>query len=201
MDPIFGFLISTNQRYNNTTDVDGKSLILNTEITERDFEFVNRIGVVEEIPRTYKGEIQQGDKVIVHHNVFRRWFDVRGIERNSGNYIDEDRYIVNEDQIFGYNNGTWKATEGYCFVSPILNDDVWSSEIEKPYYGILEYKGNNLDVPIGSLVGFTPNSEYEFIIEDKKVYRVLSNQITIDYGPQERKKKDNCQCTDCTCST
>ena len=201
MEPLFGFLISTNQRYNNTADVDGKNLILNTEITERDFEFVNRIGVVEAIPRTYKGEIQQGDKVIVHHNVFRRWFDVRGIERNSGNYVDEDLYIVNEDQIFGYNNGTWKATEGYCFVSPISNDDPWDVRIEKQYYGILEYKGSDLDVPMRALVGFTPDSEYEFMIDGKKLYRVLSNQITTVYGIQGRKKKDNRECADCTCST
>ncbi len=199
MDPIFGFLISTNQRYNNTVDVDGKNLIVNTEITERDFEFVNRIGVVEAVPRTYKGRIKKGDKVIVHHNVFRRWIDVHGNERDSGNYIDEDLYICYEDQIFGYNDGTWKATDNYCFVSPIENNDSWSTEIEKLYYGILEYKGDDLDIPIGSLIGFTPNSEYEFTIDNQKVYRILSNQITM-YGLQETEEENNCECTDCSCS-
>ena len=26
---------------------------------------------------------KEGDQVIVHHNVFRRWYDIRGIEKNS----------------------------------------------------------------------------------------------------------------------
>lgn len=183
MKPLFGFLIETNQRYNNSTDVEGKELILNTEITERDFEFVNRIGIVKEVPRHNPTEIKAGDRVIVHHNVFRRWFDIRGNERNSSNYIDEDLYICYDDQIFGYDNGEgWKATERYCFVTPIENDDKWSIEKEKPCYGKLRYKGEDLEIPIGSTVGFTPGSEYEFMIDNEKVYRVLSNQITVDYG-------------------
>jgi len=38
----------------------------------------------------------------------------------------------------------------------------------------------------GSIVGFTPNSEYEFNIDGQKLYRVLSNQITIDYGAKTK---------------
>jgi len=35
-------------------------------------------------------------------------------------------------------------------------------------------------------VGFTPDSEYEFSIEDQKLYRILSNHITINYGSEKK---------------
>ena len=88
MKSLYNYIISTNDRYNNKTSVKGKELILNTEITERDYEFVNRIGTVISAPINIKTSIKPGDQVIVHHNVFRRWYDVKGKERNSGNYID-----------------------------------------------------------------------------------------------------------------
>ena len=103
MKSLYKYIISTNDRYNNKTSVDGKELILNTEITERDYEFVNRIGTVISTPINIKTPIKKGDKVIIHHNVFRRWYDVRGNERNSGNYIDEDKYSVSPDQLFASN--------------------------------------------------------------------------------------------------
>lgn len=169
MKPIHGFFVSTEQRYNNTVDVDGKDLIVNTEITERDYEFVNREAVVVGTPRGYSGDIQEGFKVLVHHNIFRRWYDVRGHERNSGSYIDEDLYIAYPDQIFAYKDDKWKACDGYTFVYPLENTDQWDVSVERPLHGV------DLD---GNYVGFTPDSEYEFTIEGKKVYRVLSNQIT-----------------------
>ena len=39
-----------------------------------------------------------------------------------------------------------------------------------------------LGVSIGDVVGFTPDSEYEFEVEGEKLYRILSNHITINYG-------------------
>ena len=50
MNSIYNLLISTKNRYNNSIDVDGNELIINTEITERDAEFVNRIGTVVGLP-------------------------------------------------------------------------------------------------------------------------------------------------------
>ena len=47
-------------------------------------------------------DILPGDEVIIHFNVFRRWYNVKGEEKNSRSYFDEDTYIVKEDQIFLY---------------------------------------------------------------------------------------------------
>lgn len=186
MKSLYNYIISTNDRYNNKTSVDGKELILNTEITERDYEFVNRIGTVISTPINIKTPIKKGDQVIIHHNVFRRWYDVRGNERNSGNYIDEDRYSVSPDQLFAYKqNGEWHCLNMYCFVEPLENEDIWSTESEQKLLGVLTYTNDylsSLGLSCGDIVGFTPESEYEFNIDDKKLYRILSTDITINYG-------------------
>ena len=55
------------------------------------------------------------DTVIVHHNVFRRWNDVSGKERNSKSFYKEDMYFVSEDQIFAYKQeNKWKPMKGFC---------------------------------------------------------------------------------------
>ena len=192
MESLFNFIISTDSRYNNKIDLDGNELIVNTEITERDYHFVNRIGTVVNTPRLCYTQIKEGDKVIVHHNVFRRWYDQRGVEKNGKSFLSENTFACDPDQIFGYNDGTgWKATDGFCFVAPIESKDVWELSNELTTTGVMIYTNEELEYLRGHKVGFTPNSEYEFNIDGQKLYRVLSNQITIDYGREEKKKTDN----------
>ena len=190
MRSIQNYIISTKSRYNNKIDVNKKELILNTEINERDYIFVNRIGTVTSIPLDIKSPIQIGDEIIVHHNVFRKWIDVRGEEQNSRNFLSEDTYFVAPDQVFAYkNNDEWKATDGYCFVKPIYKDDKWALKTDENLKGELIYSDSNLDalnVSCGDIVGFTPDSEYEFTIENQKLYRILSNHITINYGASKK---------------
>lgn len=187
MKSLFNYIISTDKRYNNKIDVDQKELILNTEVNERDYMFVNRTGIVVNEPAygvSLKTPIK-GDTVIVHHNVFRRWIDIRGEEKNSASYLKENEYFVDPDQIFAYKrNGKWHSTDGYCFVKPILKKDKWDTQIEQNLKGELVYSNESLErlgLAIGAVIGFTPESEYEFEIEGQKLYRILSNQVTINY--------------------
>jgi hypothetical protein len=186
MRSLYNYIISTKDRYNNKKSVGDKELILNTEITERDYHFVNRVGKVISVHINIKTPVKPGDDVIVHHNVFRRWFDVRGNERNSGSYIDDNTYTVYSDQLFAYKrNNEWKAMPEFCFVTPIKQDSKWSVLSEKELAGELVYSNEYLEslgLARGDVVGFTPVSEYEFNIEGKKMYRVKSNDITIKYG-------------------
>lgn len=186
MKSLYNYIISTTNRYDNKVSIDNKELILNTEITERDYKFVNRIGTVVNVPININTPVKPGDEVIIHHNVFRRWFDVRGNERNSGSYIDEDKYIVSPDQLFAYKqNDKWHCLNMYCFVEPLENEDIWSTESEQKLLGKLTYTNDYLEslgLSYGDIVGFTPDSEYEFNIDDKKLYRILSTDITINYG-------------------
>jgi hypothetical protein len=193
MKSLYNYIISTTNRYDNKVSIDNKELILNTEVTERDYMFVNRVGTVINVPINITTPIKSGDDVIIHHNVFRRWFDIRGVERNSGSYIDEDKYIVAPDQLFAYKqNGKWHCPNMYCFVEPLENEDIWSTESEQKLLGKLTYTNDYLDslgLSYGDTVGFTPDSEYEFNIDDKKLYRILSQDITINYGHKEKKNR------------
>ena len=59
---------------------------------------------------------------------------------------------------------------------------MFSNDIEKPLTGILKYKDPKLqNVKENDLIGFTPNSEYEFVVNNMKLYRVPTNSITIKY--------------------
>ncbi len=175
-------------RYNNSTDVDGKNLILNTEVFNH--QYVNREAEVLAVPAIGDTDIKVGDTVIVHHNVFRRWHNIRGEEKNSRSYFEEDKYFVTEDQVFAYKeNDKWKPLKGYCFVKPIKNKDIFSEAKERPLIGIVKYTDGSVDV--GDLVGYEPYNEFEFIVDSQRLYRVLSNDINIIYEYQGDEEEYN----------
>ena len=171
-------------RYSNKKDVEGQELILNTSI--EDHKFVNRSGIIIETP-IIKDEydLQIGDEVIIHHNVFRRYYDMRGNEKNSRNYFEEDKYFCFSDQIFLYKrSGKWYTPPGFCFVKPIKSTNNLTEDKEEPLTGVLKHLGSDLKsfgLQDNDLIGFTPNSEYEFVIDNEKLYRVPLNSISIKY--------------------
>ena len=192
MQSVFDFIIKPkSNRYDNTKQIGDSELLLNTEIS--DHRYVSRNGVVLSAPRVNDTEMEDGDEVIVHHNVFRRWYDVRGIEKNSKSYYKENEYFVRPDQIFLYKrNNKWCAPKGYCFIKPILSNNILSNEKEVPLRGIIKYVDSDLvDIKKGDLVGFTPSSEYEFIVDGERLYRVLTNSISIKYERQGNEKEYN----------
>ena len=189
MKSVYNFVVTPKgERYNNKKKVDGGELILNTEIYNH--QFVNRTAIVKSIPLIGDTDIQPGDEVIVHHNVFRRWHNVKGIEKNSRSFFDEDTYLITQDQIFLYKrNKEWFAPKGYCFVKPLKKIDQFNIESEKPLQGIVKYSDGTVEV--NELVGFRPSSEYEFIVDGERLYRVLSNFITIKYEYQGDEEEYN----------
>ena len=186
MQSLYNFIIEPeNSRYNNEVDINGKKLIVNT--TMDDYKFVNRVGIVKSIPLVGKTNIKVGDKVIVHHNVFRRFYDIKGREKNSSSYFKEDMYFCYFDQIFLYmQNNEWKAPKNYCFVKPIVNNkkDIITAQKERKHIGVLKYGNKSLEalgINEGDLIGFNLNSEYEFVIDNNRLYRMQSKDITIKY--------------------
>ena len=191
MQSLFDFIIKPKkERYENIKQIGDQELILNSEISSH--QFVSRIGIVLAIPKAEDTDIQVGDEVIIHHNVFRRWYDVRGIERNSRSYWEENKYFVKSDQIFLYKrNNKWQAPKGYCFVKPIQSNNILL-EKEVPLRGVIKYVDKELkDIDEGDLVGFTPSSEFEFIVDGERLYRVLTNSISIKYERQGNEKEYN----------
>jgi len=189
MKSVYNFVVTPKgERYNNTKKLDGGELILNTEIYNH--QFINREAIVISKPIVGETNIKAGDTVIVHHNVFRRWNDVRGVEKNSRSYFNESTYMISPDQIFLYKrDGAWNCPKGYCFVAPLRAVDQFNIESEKPLQGIVKYSDGTVEV--NDLVGFRPNSEYEFIVDGERLYRVLSNFITIKYEYQGNEEEYN----------
>ena len=189
MKSVYNFVVTPKgERYNNKKKIGDSELILNTEIYNH--QFVNRTAIVKSIPLIGDTDIQPGDEVIVHHNVFRRWHNVKGIEKNSRSFFDEKTYLINQDQIFLYKrNDTWNAPKGYCFVKPLKARNPLNVDLEKPLQGIVKYSDGTVEV--NELVGFRPSSEYEFIVDGERLYRVLSNFITIKYEYQGDEEEYN----------
>ena len=192
MEGVFDFIVSPKTgRSNNKKIINGKSLILNTDL--QDHNFVSRIGIVICTPVKNTSGIEVGDEVIVHHNVFRRYRDIRGVEKNSRSYYKEDMFFVSLDQIYAYKRIiNWNACKGFNFVKPIKEDKMFSINFEKPAIGVLKVKDPSLkNLNIGDLVGFRPGMEYEFIINNEKLYRIPTNQITIKYEYQGNEEEYN----------
>ena len=189
MKSVYNFVVTPKgERYNNTKKLDDGELILNTEIYNH--QYVNRTAIVKSTPIIGDTDILPGDEVIVHHNVFLRWHNVKGIEKNSRSFFNEDTYFINQDQIFLYKrNNEWIAPKGYCFVKPLKAQNPLNVDLEKPLQGIVKYSDGTVEV--NELVGFRPNSEYEFIVDGQRLYRVLSNFITIKYEYQGDEEEYN----------
>ena len=185
----FDFVIKPKgNRYNNTTKVGDKDLIINTEV--QNHQFTNREAVVKSVPTAFKTHIKPGDTIIVHHNVFRRYHDIRGDEKNSRSYFNENTYLVKEEQIFLYKqNNNWIAMGGYCFVKPIKQRNKLKPGEEEECIGIIKYTDGVYSKD--ELVGFTPFSTYEFIIDGERLYRVMNKFITIKYEYQGNEKEYN----------
>ena len=175
------------ERYNNSKKVGDKNLILNTEIFNH--QYVNRLAKIIATPLLFSSPINVGDEVIVHHNIFRRWHDVKGREKNSRSYWKEDKYLISEDQIFLYNQNGWKAMLGFSFVKPLKAINKFNTNNERPLIGIIKYSDGTFNKE--ELVGFTPNSEYEFIVNGERLYRVMNKFTTIKYEYQGNEEEYN----------
>ena len=175
------------ERYNNSTKVGDKDLIINTEIFNH--QYVNRLAKVIEVPILFNTPVRKDDEIIVHHNVFRRWNDIKGREKNSRSYWKDNKYIISPDQIYLYKKDSWMAMPGYSFIKPLKAVDKFNVETERPLIGIIKYSDGTYNKE--ELVGFRPNSEYEFIIEGQRLYRVLNNFITIKYEYQGHEEEYN----------
>ena len=189
MRSVYNFVVTPKgERYNNIKKVGDKELIINTEIYSH--QYINREAVVLSTPIVGNTDIKVGDTVVTHFNVFRRWHDIKGRERNSRSYFNESTYLINFDQIFLYKrNKDWTAPKGYCFIQPIKETDQFNTDVEKPLIGIVKYSDGTVNV--GDLIGYRPNTECEFIIDGIKLYRVLSNLITIKYEHQGNEETYN----------
>ena len=142
MKSVYDFIVKPiNGRYNNTVKIEDVDLVVNTRIEE--FKNISKIAEVVALPLSIETDVKIGDKVVVHHNVFRRFYDIRGNEKNSRSFIKEDMYACSPEQIYMYGANT--AHLDYCFIKPLANHDIFITSKEKPLMGLLKYGNKELE--------------------------------------------------------
>ena len=190
MKSLYYFIVKPlNDRYDNTRTVAGSDLIINTGI--EDHKFISKKAVVVSTPAAYATKINIGDELYIHHNIFRRWYDQKGRERNSSTYFKDDLYFVSPEQIYMYN---LKPHLDYCFVKPLKNQSVLENRKEQPNVGIVKYSNKSLEdlgITPETLITFTPNSEFEFIIEGERLYCMKSNDIALTHEYEGNEIENN----------
>ena len=181
------------ERYDNKVVIEGKELITNASI--EDYKSISKKAVVVSTPLSFKSEIEKGDVVIIHHNIFRRFYDIRGKEKNGSLYFKDDMYFCDPSQIYMYKkHNSWNTNMEYCFISPIKETSDFSLEKEQKHIGILKYGNKSLEelkIAPGALVGYKPYGEFEFVIDGERLYCMKSNDIVIKYEYKGNEEKYN----------
>lgn len=167
---------------NNENTIDGITFVVNVD--EEAARFSNRFGRVLSVPTWYEGEIEVGDILLCHHNVFRQYKDWRGTHRDGRGFVDHKVYHVAPDKFFAYkkDGGEWKSWSKYLLVLPVPTTETWerAAMYEKQLIGKVMCSNDGLreqGVDDGDIVIFRPDSEYIFDIDGQKTYRMLTEQI------------------------
>ena len=184
MNSLYDFIVEpVGEKYNNTIRVGNKELVVNTKI--ENWKFVNRFAKVIKTPLAFKTLIKKGDLVVVHQNVFRTFYDMKGIKKKSRSYFKDNLYFCAIDQIYLYKNNIGYHSFGdRCFIKPIKDTQDLTLDKEQSLIGILKYGNsslNKLGINPGDLVGYTPNGEWEFLVDNSRLYCMKSNDIVIKY--------------------
>jgi hypothetical protein len=175
---------ANNKRYNNTQEIGGVDFVVSA--SQEDHKFSNREAIVIETPLEYKGPIKKGDILLVHHNVFKFYHDMYGRQKSGKSFFKDDIFLIDKEQFFLYKHkDEWNAYDRYCFVEPVKalkNLSIDKSCEYEPLMGIMKYPNDYLTsqgVNKGDKISFTPEMEYEFYVDGKKLYRIFDHQITL----------------------
>ncbi len=80
------------RRYDNIRKYGDVDFIISS--SQEDHTVSNRIGVVVSVPTYYNGPIKSGDHVVVHHNVFKFYYDMKGNQKSSWHHLFDDYFII-----------------------------------------------------------------------------------------------------------
>lgn len=181
----FYFIVKPKEgkRYDNTKTIGGIEFITST--SEEDYKFSNRYAEVVEAPLGYTGPIVPGDTLLVHHNVFKFYNDIKGRQKSGKSFFKDDIFFIEPDQFFMYKHDEeWHAYDRYCFVKPLPVQDCYIKKPlkEEPLMGIMAYPNDYLishGISANDVICFKPDSEYEFTVDGEKMYRMFDHQITM----------------------
>ena len=194
MKSLYDFIVEPlGDKYNNEIKVGDKKLVVNTKIES--WTFVNRLARVIETPLAFKTKIKKGDTIVIHQNVFRVFYNMKGEKKVSRSWFKDNLYFVALDQIYLYKNiDGWHTFNNRCFVQPIKDNNDLVVNKEQELKGLLKYGNNtlkNININEGDLVGFKPNREWQFLVDGKRLYCMESNDIVIKYEHEGNEKEYN----------
>ena len=146
---------------------------------------VNRNAIVVAVPKGYDGKIQPGDEAFIHHNVFRIYYNQQGKATNSRCFLYDDLYTVSPEELFLYKqDGVWYPHGDWCYVRPIKEDKI--SEFKQSrleHTGIIVMSNEHKE---GTIIGFTPESEYEVDFNGETLYRMRNIDICVYFNESGR---------------
>ena len=194
MKSLYDFIVEPlGEKYTNEVKVGDKKLVVNTKIES--WTFVNRFAKVISTPLAFSTGIKKDDIIVIHQNVFRTFYNMKGEKKVSRSWFKDNLYFVSLDQIYLYkNNNKWHTFGDRCFIKPIENNDVLKHQKTTPYVGILKYTNSSLkarNIALNDVIGFKPGAEWEFVIDNQLLYCMKSNDIVIKYGSKENQKEYN----------
>jgi co-chaperonin GroES (HSP10) len=194
MRSVYDFIVKPiGERYANTKKVEGGELVLNTKIEA--WKFVNRFAEVVSTPLAIATPVKQGDIVVIHQNVFRRFYNMQGKQTNSRSYFKDDLYFASVDQVYLYKRShIWKSINDRCFIMPIKDRELLTNNIEVNNIGILKIGNSSLEelgITPGHIVTFKAGSEWEFNIDGERLYCMKSNDILLEHGYKEDEEEYN----------
>ena len=186
MKPIFSFLVKplNGKRYSNTKQIAGVEFITST--SQEDHTATQRLAEVVEVPINYNGDVKKGDTIVVHHNVFRKYYGMDGNEKSGFGHIIDDLFLVELDQAYLYTHedNEWLSIDDFVFVKPVESTLLLSTDTYEPNHGVIAFTNKKLlsqEVTAGTKVIFTPYSEYQFIIGEEMLYRMKTRDISLSY--------------------
>ncbi len=194
MKSVYDFIVKPiGERYANTKKIGDTDLVLNTKV--ENWKFVNRFAEIIATPLALATPVKTGDVVVLHQNVFRRFYNMKGKQVNSRSYFKDDLYFASVDQVYLYKrNKHWESLNDRCFIMPIENKDLLSNKKEVEGIGILKIGNSSLEeleIMPGDLVTFKIGSEWEFNIDNERLYCMKSNDILLKHGYKENQAKYN----------
>lgn len=190
MNTINYVIIEVDNDYINEKEVGGSKVIVNTSIET--VENINRVGVVVKAPDFVS--LEEGDRIIIHHNICRLRNGIKGEKVQSNFWIEGNKYFVPLTEIFMFDKGNgWEAFTPFCFVRPIKDESKQINSILIPtsfrednhkgrvnHRGIMVYPNQDLidqGINKGDEIVFSNYSEYEFEIDGETYYKMSTNDI------------------------
>ncbi len=191
MESINYLIVEIDDAYENDKKInDDLSIIVNTTIES--VEHITRKAKVIEAPK--HTVLKKDDLVIVHHNIFRLRYGIKGVVTRSNYHLKDNQYFVPLTEVFMYKRtDDWIPLDPYCFVKPIVKEIENNTDIIIPdnnkenshkgminNIGIMSYPNEGLKsygIKKGDTIIFSKNSEYEFKIENELYYKMSTKDI------------------------